>query len=134
MSETHLVTGGSGFIASHVVRELLEAGYTVHTTVRSTQNTKKMMALFELQTKFPNKLKVFEADLLQPGSFSDAMAGCPVVHHVASPFLMPEHIKDPQTQMTDPALNGVRNVLESVNQTKSVRRVIQMSSGEFTAA
>ncbi len=71
---------------------------------------------------------MFEADLLVPGSFADAMQGCSVVHHVASPFLMPEKIKNGRTQLLEPALQGVRNVLTTVNATSSVERVVLTST------
>ncbi|KAF5688049.1 cinnamyl-alcohol dehydrogenase [Fusarium denticulatum] len=129
-SDTHMVTGGSGFIAIHLVNQLLQAGYNVHTTVRDLTNTRKVQPLQNLQEKYPGKLHLFEADLLKPGSFEPAMKDCSVVHHVASPFLMAEKIKDGQKDMVDPALQGTRNVLNSVNGTESVKRVVLTSTSK----
>ncbi|KAF4450035.1 cinnamyl-alcohol dehydrogenase [Fusarium austroafricanum] len=126
--QTHLITGGSGFIAIHLVNQLLEAGYTVHATVRNLNNVPKTQPLRCLQDKYPGKLELFEADLLEPGSFETAMQGCSVVHHIASPFLMAEKISDGQKEMVEPALRGTQNVLNSVNNTKSVIRVILTST------
>lgn len=128
MQETVLVTGGSGFVASHLILQLLEADATVHTTVRSLRNSAKVKPLTDMQARFPGKLKLFEADLLRSGSFDSAMAGCSIVFHVASPFKLPEKIKDGQREMVDPALQGTRNVLGSVNKTESVRRVVMTST------
>ncbi|HWU65337.1 MAG TPA: NAD-dependent epimerase/dehydratase family protein [Ensifer sp.] len=128
MQETVLVTGGSGFVASHLVLQLLEAGATVHATVRSVRNSAKLRPLTDMQTRFPNRLKLFEADLLAEGSFDTAMADCSIVFHVASPFKLPEKIKDGQSEMVEPALQGTRNVLSSVNRTQSVRRVVMTST------
>ncbi|KAL5589025.1 hypothetical protein FOBRF1_015553 [Fusarium oxysporum] len=127
-SDTHMVTGGSGFIAIHLLNQLLQAGYNVHTTVRDLNNTRKVQPLRNLQEKYPGKLELFEADLLKPGSFEPAMKDCSVVHHVASPFLMAEKIKDGQKEMVEPALQGTRNVLNSVNSTESVKRVVLTST------
>lgn len=128
MEETVLVTGGSGFVASHVVVQFLEAGATVHTTVRSLKSLAKVQPLLDLQKRYPGKLALFEADLLKDGSFDAAMAGCSIVCHVASPFKLPEKIKDGQTEMVDPALKGTRNVLGAVNRTESVTRVVMTST------
>jgi uncharacterized protein YbjT (DUF2867 family) len=100
--KTGLVTGASGYIALHVVDQLLEGGWTVHATVRSLQNTHKVQPLHDLSAKYPGKLQLFEADLLVPGSFLPAMKGCGTVFHVASPFIMPEHTKNPQRQLIEP--------------------------------
>ena len=128
MVVTALVTGGSGFVAAQLVNLLLESKQNVHTTVRSLANESKCRYLLEMQKKYPGQLKLFECDLLIPGSFDDAMEGCTVVHHVASPFLLPEKIKDGQSQLVKPALDGTRNVLASVNKTESVSRVVMTST------
>jgi nucleoside-diphosphate-sugar epimerase len=128
MSKTALVTGGSGFVACHVIQQLLAEGHQVHTTVRSLSNVAKVEPLLALQRQYPGHLQLFEADLLLAGSFDEAMRGCSVVHHVASPFLLPEKIKDGRKQMLEPALQGTRNVLGSVNRTSSVTRVVMTST------
>ncbi|KAH0438015.1 cinnamyl-alcohol dehydrogenase-like protein [Colletotrichum camelliae] len=128
VAETHLVTGGSGFIAQHLVNELLSKGIRVNATVRSLKNAKKVASLKALQEKHAGRLQLFEADLLKPGSFKKAMQGCSVVHHVASPFMMAEMIKDGQKECVEPALEGTRNVLASVKETTSVNRVVLKST------
>lgn len=128
MSDIHLVTGASGFVGAHLTLALLDAGHTVHATVRSLRDLAKLRPLQAMQQRFPRRLVLFEADLLQPGSFDAAMAGCSVVHHVASPFLLPEKITDGRRQMLEPALQGTRNVLASVERTASVQRVVMTST------
>lgn len=128
-----LVTGGSGFVALELISQLLSRGYTVHTTVRSLQNHAKLQPLRELRGGHPDgRLLLFEADLLQDGSFRPAMQGCSVVYHVASPFRMAEKIKDGQEEMVTPALQGTKNILQTVNETSSVVRVVLTSSSEFS--
>ncbi|MBK3573412.1 NAD-dependent epimerase/dehydratase family protein [Streptomyces sp. MBT65] len=126
--ETVLVTGGSGFVGSHLVRQLLERGYRVHTTVRSLGNAAKVAPLRAMQAQFPGALELFEADLLAAGSFDAGMDGCRVVFHVASPFLMPERIKDGQRDVVEPALTGTRNVLAGVERTPTVEKLVFTST------
>jgi len=128
MAQPCLVTGGSGFVASHLILQLLEGGATVHATVRSTRNKEKISALLDMQTKWPGKLKLFEADLLVPGSFDLAVQECTVVYHVASPFFMEEKIKNGQKEVVDPALKGTQNVLEAVQRSESVKTVVMTST------
>lgn len=85
-SNAHVcVTGASGFIASELVRQLLEQGYRVKGTVRSTSDPKKVDHLRALPGA-AERLKLVEADLLEEGSFDAAVAGCTYVHHTSSPF------------------------------------------------
>lgn len=132
VAQTHLVTGGSGFVAQHLVNDLLQRGLRVHTTVRSLGNAKKVDSLKTLQERYPaGQLRLFEADLLEWGSFKEAMQGCSVVHHVASPFLMAEKIKDGQKECVEPALKGTQNVLATVGETEAVERVVLTSTSKF---
>lgn len=121
-----LVTGATGYVAGWIVKGLLEAGATVHAAVRDPQNAAKVMHLTEVAEAASGSLKLFKADLLEPGSYSAAMAGCGVVFHTASPFTT--SVGDPQKELIDPAVNGTRNVLETANDTDSVTRVVLTSS------
>ncbi|MEU2336262.1 NAD-dependent epimerase/dehydratase family protein [Streptomyces sp. NPDC013172] len=127
-ARTVAVTGGSGFVGSHLVRRLLERGYRVHATVRSTSDAAKVRPLWDLQEAFPGRLALFRADLLRDGSFDEAFRGCATVFHVASPFLMPERIKDGRRDVVDPALLGTRNVLGSVGRTPEVTTLVFTST------
>lgn len=119
-----LVTGGTGYIASWIVRKLLERGCTVHATARSK---KKAANLEKLAEGTQGKLTIFEADLLSPGSFDEGMKGCELVMHTASPFVI-TGVQDPESELVKPAVEGTRNVLESVDRTPSVKRVVLTSS------
>ena len=125
--QTILVTGGAGYIASWVIYYLLKDGYSVRTTVRDKTNKYKIEHLNNWKKQYVDLFNVFEADLLDEGSFDKAVDGCDIVIHTASPFLM-GGIKNPQKQLVDPALKGTRNVLESVSRFSQVRRVVLTSS------
>mmetsp|Transcript_17904 Transcript_17904/g.26811 ORF Transcript_17904/g.26811 Transcript_17904/m.26811 type:complete len:363 (+) Transcript_17904:790-1878(+) len=118
------VTGANGFIAVHVVKILLEQGYIVHGTVRSLSDPMKVTHLKALKGA-EERLKLFEADLLKPGSFKDAIAGVSCVFHMASPvFFKGTNIDN----MIRPALEGTENVLQTCNETPSVDRVVLTAS------
>lgn len=124
---TILVTGGSGYLASWVIKHLLEDGKTVRATVRDKSKTEKYQHLLDMAAQASGTVEVFEADLLHDGSFDEAVAGCDVVIHTASPFLVGK-IKDPQKMLVEPALEGTKNVLNAVNKAESVQRVVLTSS------
>lgn len=121
-----LVTGATGYVAGWLVKRLLEAGFTVHAAVRDPANAEKLKYLNQLDQQSPGQLKYFKADLLVPGSYAEAMQGCTVVFHTASPFTVA--VDNPQKDLIEPAQLGTRNVLEQANQAESVRRVVVTSS------
>ena len=122
-----LVTGGTGYLASWIIKQLLDDGREVRTTVRNLAQKDKFSHLTALAVKSKGTLEFFEADLLKSGSFQEAMSGCELVIHTASPFII-SGVKNAQKQLIEPALEGTRNVLESVNKTESVQRVVLTSS------
>jgi len=122
-----LVTGGSGYLASWIVKRLLDEGMTVHATVRDISDKTKYAHLNSLADQSSGQLKVFSADLLQEGSFDAAMEGCELICHTASPFLL-DNPKDPENDLIKPARQGTENVLGSAGRQASVKRVVLTSS------
>jgi dihydroflavonol-4-reductase len=125
-SKPVLVTGATGYVAGWVVKRLLEEGLTVHAAVRNPTNEKKTAHLRQLADTLPGQIQFFQSDLLIEGSYAEAMAGCELVIHTASPFFT--SVNDPQKELIEPAVQGTRNVLEQANQIDSVKRVVLTSS------
>lgn len=125
-SKPILVTGATGYIAGWLVKKLLEEGLTVHAAVRNPENKEKTKHLDKLAAELPGNIRYFKADLLDKGSYAEAMKGCELVYHTASPYIL--NVKDPQKELIDPALEGTRNVLEQAGKTSSVKRVVLTSS------
>ncbi len=122
-----LVTGGTGYIASWIVKELLDEGLDVRITVRDKNNSDKYKHLTDIAKNSTGQLAIFEADLLKVGSFNEAMEDCELVFHTASPFKM-MGIKDAQKELIEPALNGTRNVLNAAKEISSVKRIVLTAS------
>ncbi len=118
-----VVTGASGFIAMHLVEQLLAQGYWVRGTVR--RDPSSYTTLHELPGA-TERLELIQADLTDEGAFDSIVAGAPVVMHTASPYAI--DVEDAQRDLVDPAVRGTLNVLEACQKTDSVRRVIITSS------
>jgi len=125
-SKPVMITGATGYVAGWIVKKLLDEGFTVHAPVRNPDNDEKFQYLNKIAQDAPGTVKFFKADLLDEGSYAEAMAGCRIVFHTASPFKI--DVNDPQKELIDPAKLGTRNVLEEVNRTPSVERVVLTSS------
>ena len=121
-----LVTGATGYVAGWLIKELLEKGHSVHAAVRDPGNKEKLKYLDEIAAKSKGQILYFKSDLLEVGSYVEAMEGCELVFHTASPFTM--EVSDPQKELIEPAKLGTRNVLEQAGKTTSVKRVVLTSS------
>ncbi len=121
-----LVTGATGYVAGRLVEKLLQEGLTVHAPVRNPDDHARLKYLNTIAEHSKGEIKYFKADLMQQGSYNEAMEGCDLVFHTASPFI--NSVKNPQRDLVDPALLGTENVLHSANEIESVKRVVLTSS------
>jgi nucleoside-diphosphate-sugar epimerase len=123
---TVLVTGGSGFIASHVILQLLAAGHTVRSTVRDLKREPEVRALLKEGGAEPgDRLKLFAAELTQDAGWAEATQGCAYVLHVASPF--PAAVPKHEDELIVPAREGALRVLRAARDA-GVKRVVLTSS------
>ncbi|CAM8907272.1 unnamed protein product [Rhodiola kirilowii] len=86
------VTGASGFLASWLIKRLLQSDYEVVGTVRDPANEKKLAHLWKLDGA-KERLKLMRAELTEEGSFDEAVVGCVGVFHTASPVF--GNVSDP---------------------------------------
>jgi len=123
--QTVLVTGGSGFLGGWCLVELLQRGYRARTTIRDLAREGEVRAAVGTQVDARDRLDVVAADLTNDDGWTDAVAGCDYVLHVASPF-PPAQPKDPD-ELIVPARDGTLRVLRA-SLAAGVKRVVLTSS------
>lgn len=117
---TVLVTGASGFIAKHIVRELIEHGHTVRAGVRSDKRRAEIEALF------PDAgIEFARLDLTSDDGWADALNGIDVLMHTASPF--PGSQPKDRDELVRPAVDGTLRALSAARDA-GTERVILTSS------
>lgn len=112
-----LVTGGTGFVGSRLVRKLLDRGETVRCLVRKTSPQGNLNGLAVEQVT---------GDLQDVASLEKAVQGCRVVYHVAADYRL--WSKDPQ-ELYRNNVDGTRNLLEAAHQARCERIVYCSSVG-----
>lgn len=124
-----LLTGGSGFIASHILKQLLEGGHSVVTTVRSAEKIDSIRRAYPDKDEDQLDFAIVE-DVAREGAFDAAVISSPgfeAVIHTASPFHF--NVTDIKKDLFDPAINGTTGILRSiVAHAPSVRKVVITSS------
>lgn len=128
-----LVSGATGFVAGHIIKKLLKAGYSVRGTVRSLAKTEKYKHLTEMGDEAgEGRLELVEADLMKAESWEAAVKGCRYVIHTASPF--PIAVPKDENELIRPAVDGTLSVLRAVanyntnNPNARIERVVMTSS------
>jgi nucleoside-diphosphate-sugar epimerase len=123
---TVLVTGGSGFIGSYCILQLLAAGHQVRATVRNLARDADIRAMLRQGGAEPgSRLNLYAADLLADQGWPEAVAGCDYVLHVASP--LPVAVPKDEDEIIAPAREGTLRVLRAARDA-GVRRVVLTSS------
>jgi nucleoside-diphosphate-sugar epimerase len=121
-----LVTGGSGFIGTHCILQLLAAGHEVRTTVRNLNREPDVRAMLKAGGADPGgQLSFFAADLENDAGWPQAVAGCDYVLHVASPF--PANVPKNEDDLIIPAREGALRVLRA-SRDAGIKRVVLTSS------
>jgi nucleoside-diphosphate-sugar epimerase len=135
-----LVTGGSGFIASHTILQLLEAGYRVRATVRNLNREADVRATLKAVGSPPHRLGPIDGDpgsepgdrisfvaaeLMSDAGWPAAVSGCEYVLHIASPF--PSTVPKDENELIVPAREGALRVLRAARDA-GVKRVVMTSS------
>jgi nucleoside-diphosphate-sugar epimerase len=126
MPQTVLITGGSGFIGSHIILQLLAAGHQVRTTIRNLTREGDVRAMLKVGGADPgNRLSFFAADLENDAGWREAVAGSDYVLHVASP--LPPSVPKHEDELIVPAREGTLRVLRA-SRDAGVKRVVLTSS------
>jgi dihydroflavonol-4-reductase len=129
MGDIVLLTGASGFIAKHIVRTLLDAGYVVRGTVRRPERGDQVRDAVRPHLADPStldeRLTFAVADLEDDAGWAEAMSGVDAVVHTASPFPIAE--PEDEAILIRPAVEGTVRVLRAAH-AAGVGRVVLTSS------
>ena len=125
-SATVLVTGGTGFVGSHCVLQLLHKGYNVRTTLRSMGRRNELIEMLKTGgITTIDKLEFIEAELMKDDNWDEAVSGCKYVLHVASP--LPAKMPKDGEEIIRPAVDGTLRVLKAARDA-GVKRVVLTSN------
>ncbi|MEN0013858.1 MAG: aldehyde reductase [Solirubrobacteraceae bacterium] len=125
--ELVLVTGGSGFVASHCIVQLIDAGYRVRATLRTLGREPEVLEMLRTGgiVEPEHHVEFIRTDLLSDEGWAQAVAGCAYVLHVASPF--PARAPKDEGELILPAREGALRVLRAAR-AGGVKRVVLTSS------
>lgn len=116
------VSGGSGYIAGFLIRQLIAEGWTVHTSIRDLARESAVRASLTVDD---SRLKFFAADLMSDAGWAEAMSGCSHVAHVASP--LPSNAPKSDDELIVPARDGALRALKAAK-AAGVKRFVMTSS------
>lgn len=120
-----LVTGATGFVASHLILQLIDRGFDVRGTMRSLEKGETLKRVLSDYAGKPIPLELFSADLSSDQGWAEAVNGVEFVQHVASPF--PATQPKNADELIGPAKDGALRVLKAARDAK-VKRVVLTSS------
>ncbi|MEM9375897.1 MAG: aldehyde reductase [Pseudomonadota bacterium] len=120
-----LVTGATGFIASHTILALIQKGYEVRGTARSASKAEQLNATLSTYAGKPIEVELVSADLTRDEGWAEAMHGITYLQHLASPF--PTNVPKDPNELILPAKDGALRVLKA-GKAAGVKRAVMTSS------
>ena len=126
---TVFLTGASGYIGKHITLQLLNAGYSVRASVRSSAKGAEVIDALRAHLSDPNvantHLSFVELDLESDSGWSEALQGVDALLHTASPFTI-DPVSD-ENVLIRPAVDGTLRALRAAH-AAGVGRVVLTSS------
>ena len=122
--QTAGIIGGSGFIGSYITKIFLEENFKVKVSSTDINNKSKYEHLLSLNNA--GNLEVCALDVRDIKMVEDFVKGCDVLVHAGTPFLL--DVKDPQTELFEPTVNGTRNLLEVISKSQDLKKVVFIAS------
>lgn len=111
MTDRVLVTGITGYIASHVACKLIEKGYQVRGTVRNKAKGRRILDAMAMTGIDVKNVELVEAELGSDDGWRDAVKDCRYIQHIASPF--PMEAPSDREALVPEARAGAQRVLEN---------------------
>lgn len=121
-----LMTSASGFIATHIIKQLQEGNYKVRGVVPNLEDEEKIKHLHNLCPEAETKLELIQADTTKEGAWEEPIKDVQYVIHVISPF--PKNNSKDDNELVQPAVDETLAVLKACVAAKSVKRVLMTSS------
>lgn len=118
------IIGGSGFIGSHITKLFLEEGANVKASTTTIDNKSKYQHL--LSFKNSKHLTIFPLDVRDKNGLKTFVEGCDILVHAGTPFQL--DVKDPESELINPAVEGTRNLLEAIHKAEHLKKVIIIAS------
>ncbi|KAI0158674.1 hypothetical protein BJ166DRAFT_528047 [Pestalotiopsis sp. NC0098] len=120
-----LVTGASGYMASNLIVEALDAGYKIRGTARSPAKAEKTRKTFNS----PDYDVVVVPEMQPPGAFDEAVKGVDAIVHMSSPLNFSPNPKE----VVPPAVEGATSILRSAIKELQIQRFVFTSSSTSTS-
>jgi len=118
------IIGGAGFIGSHVTKTFLNEGFEVKVSTQDISIKNKYQHLMDLEHS--DKLHICELDITNKTLLKDFVKDCDIVIHSGTPFQL--NIKDPDTEIFTPTIEGTKNFLEIIKKTPAVKKAVLIAS------
>ncbi|HEY5408035.1 MAG TPA: NAD-dependent epimerase/dehydratase family protein [Ginsengibacter sp.] len=119
------IIGGSGFIGSYVTQIFLEENFKVKVSSTDINNKSKYEHLLSLNNANTN-LEIFPLDVRDKEALENFVKDCDIIVHGGTPFKL--DVKDPQTELMEPTVQGTRNFLKVISKSKQLKKVVLIAS------